>query len=426
MIFSPQDTVFWYLNGKPSQRLSGTIKKQVLIIGGGMAGLSAAQQFAKKNYSVVLLEQYFCGGGASGKSSGFITPDSEINLTHFKRWYGTENARKVWEFGTGGVRFIQQNIQDYSLKCDYQKQDTLVVASNNTDFKKVLEEYESRRFFNYESTLYTKDEMNSVLIGQDYGGAVRYPDTFGIKSFAYCQEMKRILQEMGVEIFEETPVVAVTSHGAQTTYGQVDAEIIVVCADRFALQLGILKKDVYHAQTFLMISAPLTNQQVKSIFPDEPLMVWDTDLIYTYFRLTGDNRLMVGGGSIFSTYDSKENHNMDFIVKKLTGYIKVRFPQVSLVFEYMWPGLIGISKDIVPIADFVPGSSSVYCVSAAAGLPWAAALGRYSADRIIDNNTEFDSYFSLARTSGFNNTLQSFVGTKITFAVSNFISLYIK
>ena len=55
-------------------------------------------------------------------------------------------------------------------------------------------------------------------------------------------------------------------------------------------------------QTFLGISQPLKPDQIKQIFPANPMMVWDTDLVYNYFRLTGDNRLLIGGGDVLYTY----------------------------------------------------------------------------------------------------------------------------
>ena len=70
---------------------------QVVIVGGGMAGLSAAQSFAALGKKVVLLEQYYCGAGASGKSSGFITPNAELSLHDFDLRYGKDAAKRIWD-----------------------------------------------------------------------------------------------------------------------------------------------------------------------------------------------------------------------------------------------------------------------------------------------------------------------------------------
>jgi ribulose 1,5-bisphosphate synthetase/thiazole synthase len=82
-IWPPQDQVFWYLKRGAAKPCRENIQADVAIIGGGMAGLSAAQAFNKKGKKVVVLEQYYCGSGATGKSSGFVTPNAELSLTDF-------------------------------------------------------------------------------------------------------------------------------------------------------------------------------------------------------------------------------------------------------------------------------------------------------------------------------------------------------
>ncbi len=421
---SPQEQVFWYLNQPKARQLLHEIKTDVVIVGGGIAGLSAAQSFRNKGLSVVLLEQYYCGAGASGKSSGFITPDSELNLSHLIREYGPEKARALWEFVISGVRLIEANIKRFSIDCDYQVQDSCVVANSDHASKLIKHEHEARLQLQYQSAYYTQAQLSSIIGSSGYTGAVRYPNTFGIHAYRYCQAMKNILHDAGVQIYEETPVIKINPDGVDTLYAKVKAKHIIVCADRFIPDLNKLTYDIYHAQTFLMMSAPLPDHEIKKIFPDKKLMVWDTDLIYQYYRINGDNRLMLGGGNILSTYDKQEKYHAKNIGLKLITYFKNKFPDVNIHFEYMWPGLIGISKDILPIVGPDKENKNIYYVGAAAGLPWAAALGAYSADHIIDKRNDFDHYFAPTRKYPWGHTIQKIIGTRAAFALSNFRSLY--
>ncbi len=152
-------------------------------------------------------------------------------------------------------------------------------------------------------------------------------------------------------------------------------------------------------------------------------MVWDSDLLYQYFRLTGDNRLMLGGASLLDTYVYKEKHNNLRMAKNLISYMHKKFPGVSLQFDYIWPGLVGVSKDLFPIAGTVPNMPSVYCISAAAGLPWAAGMGIYSADHIIDKKTEFDAYLSPQRSFTLSRKTQMLLRKPLTFALSHFLTI---
>jgi gamma-glutamylputrescine oxidase len=425
MHIPPQNQVFWYLNNPiPVKPLNRDISTDILVVGGGMAGLTAAQAFCAKGYKVTLIEKNYCGAGASGKSSGFITPDSELSLFELERMFGVQVGNKIWKLIGSGVDAIRDNINTYKIDCDYQEQDTLIVANSARAFKNdVQQEYAMRQKAQYASVLYAQNEISSVIGSDQYVGGISYGGTFGIRAYDYCLGMKQVLQNLGVQIYEETPAMQISQNKVTTPQATISAERIIVCTDRFEPAASLLWDKIYHVQTFLMMSAPLSDAQVKQIFPAQKCMVWDTDMVYQYFRLTGDNRLMLGGSDVLYTYSKSESYNNQRIAKKLMNYFYAKFPSVSIDFEYMWPGLIGISKDVFPVCGFDEKMSSVYYIAGACGLPFAAALGNHCADRVINNNTEFDDYFSPYRSFTLGPITQKILGTRLTFALSNFLAV---
>lgn len=420
----PYNQAFWYVKQSEVRPLAHDISTDVVIIGGGMAGLTTAQSFAKYGKKVVIVEKNYCGSGASGKSSGFITPDSELSLYELNRLFGPEMGKKLWNLIGSGVTTIENNIKDYSVQCDYQAQDTLILANTASAFTSDIQrEYNNRQQAGYPSTLYSRADVQAVIGSDRYEGGVSYGGTFGIHAYNYCFGMKKILQDSGVEIYEETPAIDVQENIVKTPCATIKAEHIIICIDRFASALSSLWDSIYHVQTFLMLSAPLLDKHVKQLFPQKPYMVWDTDMVYQYYRLTGDNRLMLGGSNLLYTYSKNETYNNQRVAKKLINYFGQKFPEIPVQFEYIWPGLIGISKDIFPVAGFDAHMKSVYYIAGACGLPFAAALGTHCADRIINNNTEFDDYFSPYRSFRLGPISQTMLGTRLTFALSNFLSV---
>lgn len=419
-----KDSVYWYLEKREIlPALSRSLQAEVVIVGGGMAGLVTAYHARKRGLSVVVLEKSFCGGGATGKSSGFITPDSEWEFSHLFKTHGLETAKKLWGFAVSGCDEIRRLIRTHQIECDYQDQDSLVVALSKRDYRGLVQEHQSQQQAGYKSVTYTKEELSTKLGSVGYHGGVSYSNTFGINPFAFCTGLKDVLLEMGVSIFEGTKVTGIDKKIVRTNTGhKIRGERIVVCIDRWAPDLGCMKDTVSHVQTHLAISKPLADSQIRRLFPTDNLMVWDSGVPYTYYRVTGENRLLLGGANIITTYTSEPQ---PVVLNKLEDYWRSHFPSVPIQLDYAWPGLIGVSKDILPVAGYSCEQPNVYAIAASSGLPWAAALGVYSIDKMIDGRSDFDTFFSADRKFPIGSLVQKVIGKKLAFMLSHGITKYL-
>ena len=246
--------------------------------------------------------------------------------------YGITEAKKLWEFTNSGVTNIHENIKEFNLDCDYQLLDTFVVADSNRKFKSVVQiEYDARAQAGYPSSLYVKEQMGQVRGSSAFYGGISYGGTFGIHGYRYCQSMKEALKEQGIQIYEETPAVDIQDHQAELPRVQSKQSMLLFVWIGTYGRLPSVWDKVYRVQTFIMLSAPLSERQALQIFPQNRYLVWDTDLVYQYFRLTGDNRLILGGASILNTYFGSESHNNNRVIRKLQNYFAHKFPQLDSI-----------------------------------------------------------------------------------------------
>ena len=420
---TPLSRVYWY-DQRPRPRrelppLGGDGKAEIVVVGGGVAGLACAQSLNENGRKVVLLERDFCGSGASGRSSGFITPDSEMELSDLVHHRGLERAGRLWEFVVSGVDAIRGNIERYNIDCDFQVQDSLFLANSPKGASKVMREHDARTRIGYESTLYDAHSIKSVLTSKECCGGVRYSGTFGINAYLYCQAMRDALHGSGVTVHERSRVTEIGEGSVRANGFTVRADHVVLCVDHFLPELGELSSQVYHLQTFLAATAPLTDAQISTIFPEGRMMVWDSDLIYQYFRVTGDNRLLLGGSSAQYTYARKQHNDAPRILRKMRAFARRKFPQSPVEIEYFWPGLIGVSKDLLPLAGQDATRPSLSFVSGATGLAWASALGRYMAEKIVSRRSDFDAEFDPGRSFVIGPSFQRLIGKPGAFALSH-------
>jgi gamma-glutamylputrescine oxidase len=111
--------------------------------------------------------------------------------------------------------------------------------------------------------------------------------------------------------------------------------------------------------------------------------------------------------------------------EKCINTSNTKFPDIPFRLEYFWPGLIGVSKDFLPIAGKDPVMKHVYFAGAGAGLPWAAGLGEYLAHKILHGREDFDALFSPYRKFPVGSAGQVVLSKPLSFALSHGIKKYL-
>ncbi|HYM39171.1 MAG TPA: FAD-dependent oxidoreductase, partial [Thermoplasmata archaeon] len=203
---------WWYttLMGTPLKiqpPLKGDARTDVLIVGAGAAGLAAALQLMDKGLDVTLIDKNICGGSSTGKSAGFLTPDSELELSQILRRYGREGAKDLWECAQWGCDRISSVIREHGIEADLQQQDCLFLGEGRGGPKEVRDELAARRSMGYEVQGYSAEELTSVVGAVGFKGAVRYKNTAGVNALRYAQGVKKILADHGVHVYESTEAI---------------------------------------------------------------------------------------------------------------------------------------------------------------------------------------------------------------------------
>jgi gamma-glutamylputrescine oxidase len=379
-------SIYWQERLSPERLapLQEAISCDFAIVGGGISGLSAAQALLElePRASIVVLERDYCGAGATGASSGFITPDSESQVHDLVRRFGDGDARFLWLQAMAGCGRIRENagrIHQAGGRCDLVELDSVYVATDGRASRVTAGEHRDRLRLGLDSRLYSADEVPALLGASGYGSAVRYSGTFAIDPFAYITGLRNLLGTAGVKIFESSPATRVSGTRITTPSGSVDASAVIVALDRFAARDGFEKNDTYQAQTALVLSEPLCPALFRSIFPGGPVMAWESDLLYRYFRPVGDDRILIGGGLVSQTY-RRNLRNDSLIADNLVASFRKTFRELrEVAFDCWWPGMIGVTKDFLPIAGRDPSRPGIFLAICPAGLPWGVMVGAEAA-----------------------------------------------
>lgn len=328
-------------------QLQRDIEADICICGGGFTGIATALSLAERGYSVVVLEQYRIGWGASGRNGGqfiggFSGEDEVV------RQLGEEVADLVWDIGWLGNKLIAERVEKYSIDCDlkYGYMDVALKPRHLRQFESYYAELQ-RRDFTGEARLVSGPEMRSVIGSDAYIGGLINNRSGHLHPLNLCLGEARAAKALGVRLFESSEVLAV-EHGSRpqvsTAQGRVRASAVLLAGNAYQqLDTARLPGQVFPAGSYIIATEPLTEAESAEINPFD-MAFCDPNHVLDYFRLSADRRMLFGGRCNYSGREPKS------IRASIAPRMCRIFPQLhGKRIDYEWGGNIGIVLNRVPV-----------------------------------------------------------------------------
>lgn len=381
--------------------LGDRVRADVCVVGGGYTGLSAALTLAERGYSVVLLEGYRVGSGASGRNGGVLGMGQRKDQDDLERWLGMEAAGRLWRIALEASQLVRERISRYGIDCDL-KNGVLHAAHR----RRYVDDY-----WNYVDVLaqrYDYDRCRKVdgaeaaaMLGMDtyFGGYV--DDGAGhLQPLNLALGLARACREQGVQIFEHSTVLDYqpTSVGGgsaggrvavTTEAGAVDADYLVLACNGY---LGRLARriDAYQMpiNNFMLATAPLGEARARRINRDDVAVV-DSRFVVNYFHNSPDHRLLFGGGE---NYSPRFPRDLKAFVRRCMLEVYPDLADVDI--DYAWGGTLAITLKRMP---HFGRSGHVFWAQGYSGHGVAMANmgGKLIADAIAGSAERFDLLASI-------------------------------
>lgn len=419
--------IYWHDTEQPRTmpKLEEDTRADYAIIGGGMAGLSAAQWLREEaDADVIVIDKDHCGAGASGHNSGNLMPDALTDMNYLLRRFGEEKAGMLAHAAIEAVHRVIDTSERYTIDCERMDNDTLFVASNAATATDVKKEHAARRQLGLSSTYLEKNALRELLGTNHYQVGIGYDGTLGMNSYKYILGLRDALVQRGLRVYEDTPALGFEPGQVITPDGTIKARHVIVCIDRFAPSLGIEREDVYHQQHHLAVSEPLKEGLVQQLFPRGRFMVHGFAPHFVYYRLTPDNRLVVGGMLMRQAYRDHA-HDLDDEIESLLRIVRRQHPALTGIgFSHGWAGLYGITRDMLPIAGKISGerhgkAGDTHAAISAGSMAWSQLAGRTAAQVAHEGNAPLARFLAPHRTFTPLDRLTSRLDKSISFPLSH-------
>ncbi len=375
-------------------RLEENIRVDVAVIGGGFTGVNTALELAEKGYSVALLEANKIAWGATGRNGGQITGSlsgDDAMRKQMRKTLGEDADNFVWNLRWRGHDIIKNRVAKYGIDCDL-KHGHLHTAYKPSHMAELRASYEEavRRGMGEHVTLLQREDMPDYLETDIYHGAIYNRKNMHVHSLNLCLGEATAAAKLGVQIFEDSKVVTIT-HGATpvvvTEHGQVQANTVLLAGNAYhRLERHKMSGKIFPAAGGIVATEPLSEEVAKTINPKD-LAVYDCRFVLDYYRLTGDRRLLFGGGA---NYSGRESRNIE---AEMRPSLEKTFPRLKGVkIDFQWSGMMGIVINRIPQLGKV--SDNVFYAQGYSGHGIATShiISEIMANAISGHMTEFDAF----------------------------------
>jgi gamma-glutamylputrescine oxidase len=373
--------------------LVGETETDVCIIGAGYTGLSTAISLLENGFKVAIVEAAKVGFGASGRNGGQIVNSYSRDIDVIERIAGTKQAQLMGQMAFEGGRIIRERIARYNINCDLK--DGGVFAAFT---KKQMGHLESQkklweRFGHTQLEIMDAKRIREVVGTENYIGGMLDMSGGHIHPLNLALGEAAAVESLGGVIYEQSPATRI-ERGANpvvhTANGRVKAKYIVVAGNAY---LGNLVPEL-EAKTMpcgsqVIATEPLSEEMARSLIPND-YCVEDCNYLLDYFRLTGDKRLIYGGGVV---YGARDPANIEAIIRPM---MLKTFPQLKNVkIDYAWTGNFLLTLSRLPQVGRI-GDNIYYSQGCSGhGVTYTHLAGRVLGEALRGQAERFDAFASL-------------------------------
>jgi gamma-glutamylputrescine oxidase len=371
--------------------LQGEQRADVAVVGGGIAGLSAALHLAARGYRVALLEARFVGYGASGRSGGQTIFGLAVGQKALESQVGREAARRLFDLSIEALDCTQALIRDYRIDCDYRP-NHVHVATKTRHLRELaawIEELHTD--YGYRSAaLLDRDQLAAHVRSELYLGGLIDTRSGHLHPLKYTAGLARAAESHGVRIFENSEVLRyaggrdVTVH---TGHGVLRAAHLVLCGNAYLGAVAPrLARRILGVGTYMIATEPLGAARALALLPSQAAIA-DVNWILDYFRLSADHRVLFGGRVSYSALQPR--HLAESMRRRL---VRV-FPSLQGTrIDYTWGGYLDITRTRAP--DFGRLAPNIFYLQGFSGhgMSLTALGGKLVAEAVSGTAERFDVF----------------------------------
>ena len=390
-------TPYWLQDSTAAtQSLSETVAADVVIIGGGLCGTSAAYHLAQAGIDVALIEARTMSESASGRNAGFLLQGTAERYNRAVELMGRDRARRIHQWSIENHVRMAEVIAAEGIDCAYQKRGSLQLAGSAQEEQELVESAELLVEDGFEATLLDATALPEALQQAGFTMGVHLPADGELHPARFVRGVGRAAQRHGARIFEGSRVTVLDAGSTgevrvETEGGEVKAAMAILATNARAGELIPYFSDkVDPVRGQMLATAPCDPMFTCPIYANHG---------YDYWRQDEHNRVVLGGWRNLDPEGEvghEETVRADIQAKMVEFLAEMG---VTAPVTHRWAGIMGFSRDGLPMVGPVPGSPAALAGVGFTGhgFGFAFLAGRALAAQVLEGEHGFCEDFDPRR-----------------------------
>ncbi|WP_219412499.1 NAD(P)/FAD-dependent oxidoreductase [Pseudonocardia nigra] len=391
---------FWYaqMGGPPSRREPprGDTDVDVCIVGGGFTGLWTAYYLAKDapHLRIAVLEQEFCGFGASGRNGGWVTAALAGSRRRFAATHGRQGVLDLQRHMQLTVDEVVRVAAAEGIEADVVKSGSVTVARTPAQQHRLEARVrEDAQWGDPEHVLLSAEETRERVDVHGVVGGSWTPHCARVQPARLVRGLADVVEGMGVALHEGTRALAQRPGRVVTDHGVVRAGYVLRATEGFTAALPGLRRHWLPMNSAMVVTDALPDEVWAAIGWERAETVGDTAHAYMYAQRTADGRIALGGRGVpyrFGSRTDDAGRTQEATVASLRRVLHEFFPAAADVpLAHAWAGVLAVPRDWCSTVGLDRATGMGWAGGYAGhGVATANLAGRTLRDLVLQRETE--------------------------------------
>jgi glycine/D-amino acid oxidase-like deaminating enzyme len=320
----------------------------VVVIGGGYAGINAARELATRGVAVTLLEAVNLGFGASTRNGGIVHAGYKWGPRELIRRHGEELGRALYRETLDGYQTVKRLIADEAIDCAFREVGHLELAYAPSHVERLRNAQRDLAFMGIEATVVSRARIREEIGSDAYYGGLVVPDSGLLHPGRYFAGLVGAADRAGADLHEGVRARAVRRQGdgrfvVETERGAILTRDVFVATNGYTDGVApTLRRRIIPIGSYIIASEPLPEELASEISPRGRSFFDSKNFLY-YWHISADRRMIFGGRASF--LPTSIEHTAAILQR---GLLEVHPQLAGYRIDYAWGGNVGFTFDRMP------------------------------------------------------------------------------